>query len=143
MMFALPGFFWKAATGAAGVLALVLATLAMTTYFENRSITKQRNELSAQINDPVNGYIAQLTRLKQDNAELHASLDDQSAEVRRLSEESQRRLDAAQAQLAAALRDQRRLEGKLAGFMATGPQGSSFEERVRDIDTRVMEELSK
>lgn len=137
----LTGQLWKIATGAAGVVALVLTVMLATSYMQNRDLTKQRGVLSAQINDPVSGYVAQLAQARTNVATLTVEVERQSAAYDKLSAESQARLAASQAALTAAQAKTKVMERKLAGFLATGPKGATLEDRVRDIDERAMKEF--
>lgn len=137
----LSGQLWKIATGGAAVVALILSALLMWSYFENRDITKQRDVLSAQINDPTNGYIAQLAQSRTNVETLKVEVERQNAAYDKLSAESTARLANARAALAKAQAETRALERKVAGFLATKPQGATLEDRVRDIDDRAMKEF--
>lgn len=137
------GQLWKWATGGAAVVALILCGLLMTSYFENQSLTKQRNALAQQINDPKTGYIAQLSQARTNVAQLRQTIAVQNREIDRLSAESRARLAEAERRLAAAQAATRRMERQLAQFLATGPQGATLEERIRDIDERAMKEFVK
>lgn len=135
------GHLWKIATGAAGVLALVLTALLMSSYFENRDLTHQRSVLSASINDPKVGYIAQLAQSRTNVEQLKKEVEVQNVAYDKLSAESAARLADAQRRLAVAQAETKVLEKKLAGFLATGPQGATLDARVRDIDERAMKEF--
>lgn len=135
------GQLWKLATGAAAVALLVLGFMLTTSYLQNRDLSKQRDVLSARINDPATGYIAKLAQARTNVETLKVEVERQNAAYDKLSVESQAALKAAQARLAAAQAETRALERKVAGFLATAPKGATLDERVRDIDERAMKEF--
>lgn len=137
----LTGKLWKIATGGAALIALGLTILLMTTYIENKDLTKQRNELARQINDPKTGYIAQLAQSRTNVETLKEEVRYQNQELDRLSKESRERLAATERRLRAAQQETRQMEKQLAGFLATGPQGTTLEDRIRDIDERALQEF--
>jgi hypothetical protein len=139
----LPGIpnIWKIATGAAGVVSLVLISLLMTTYFENRDLLNQRTVLMKSINDPLTGYVAQLAQAHTNEETLKTTVTRQTVAYNQLSRDSQAKLAAAEAALKVQQGVTRQMEVKLHDFMATKPKGATLEDRVRDIDTRAMSEL--
>lgn len=137
----LQGNLWKAATGAAGVVVLALAFLLATSYMENRSLANQRNKLSQQINDPKTGYIAKLAQAQSNVVILTMALDEQNKKIEKLGAEHRARVAEAERRLKEAQRQTIIMERKLAGFLATGPNGSTLEERIRDIDERALKEF--
>lgn len=135
------GQLWKGATAGATVIAVVLIGLLISSYFVNRDISRQRDALSAQINDPTTGYVAQLAQARTNVETLKVEVQRQNAAIDQLSQDSQRRLAEAERRLAAAQAYATRVERQLAGFLATGPSGATLEDRVRDIDERAMKEF--
>lgn len=137
----LTGRLWKVATAGALIIIFALGTLLTSTYLQNRDIMKQRDVLAKKIDDPTSGYIAQLAQARTNVLTLTAEVDRQNAAYDKLSVESQTRLRDAEARLAVAQAETRALERKVAGFLATKPQGATLEDRVRDIDDRAMKEF--
>jgi hypothetical protein len=137
----LTGRLWKVATGAAAVIALVLTVMLATTIMQSKDLAKQRDMLASRISDPVNGYVAQLAQARTNVETLTVEVERQNAAYDKLSVESQSRLAAAQARLTEAQAATKTMERKLAGFLATGPKGTTLEARVRDIDERAMKEF--
>lgn len=138
----LAGRLWKIATGAAGVICLTLAALLMSSYFENRSIARQNAELARRINDPKTGYIAQLAQSHTNEATLKVQVAEQNLTITKLSAESTARLKAAEARVAAANAARLIAERKVAAFLATAPQGATLGDRFRDIDARILKDLT-
>lgn len=137
----LTGQIWKIATGGAAVVALLLSALLLSSYFQNRDLSRQRAALAASINNPQTGYIAQLAQARTNVETLKVEVQRQNVAYDKLSAESQAALAAAQARMAKAQVETRAMERKLAGFLATAPQGATLEDRVRDIDERAMKEF--
>lgn len=137
----LSGQVWRIATGAAAVIALAMMALLMSSYFTNRELTQQRDVLANRINDPKSGYVAQLAQARTNVEQLKVAVAVQNAAYDKLSAESAARLAESKRQLAAAQAETKVIERKLAGFLATKPQGSTLEERVRDIDRRALTEF--
>lgn len=137
----LTGQLWKIATGGAVVVAILLSGLLVASSFENKDLMKQRNTLAAQINDPKTGFIAQLSQLRTNQAVLTQAIETQNVAYDKLSKESAARLAATRAALLVAQRETNTAERKLAGFLATKPQGVTLEARVRDIDERALKEF--
>lgn len=134
---------WKLATILTGVVSLVLTSLLLASYFENRNLTRQSAQMSETINNPKTGYIARLAQANTNVAQLRTSVEVQNRAYRELQSVSAARLAATERRLALAQAETRRMERNLAEFLATAPQGTTFEERVRDIDERILEELGQ
>jgi hypothetical protein len=139
----LTGQLWKIATGGAAAVALLLSSLLISTYFTNRDLTRQRDALARQIDDPKTGYVAQLAQSHTNVAQLRTSLEAQTQALDRLSKESKRSKESAQRALDIALAEKHTMEKKLAGFLSTKPQGATLEARIRDIDERAMVEFNQ
>lgn len=137
----LSGQIWKIATGGAAVLAIILSSLLLSSYFENRDLMDQRNALSQQINDPQTGYVAQLAQSRTNVAQLKNQIEKQNEAYTQLSETSAARLAEAERRLAAAQRASAVMQKQLDGFLATAPKGTTLEDRIRDIDERAMKEF--
>jgi len=135
------GHLWKIATGVAAALALSMMALLMSSYFTNRDLTAQRDVLANRINDPNTGYVAQLAQARTNVAQLEKAVAQQNEAYDRLSTQSLNRLAESRRQLAEAQAQTRVMERKLAGFLATKPQGATLEDRVRDIDARALQEF--
>lgn len=132
---------WKLATIAGGLVSLVIGGLLITSYIENREISKQRDELQRSITDPETGYIARLTQAKANVVELNAALETQNAKYRQLSAESAAALEASRRRLLAAQRERDQLQSRLDTFLAQPIEGETLEERVLDVDRRAMKEF--
>lgn len=137
----LAGSAWKLAFGGSAIVGLVLSALLLASYFENRSLSSQRDQLAQQINDPKTGYIAQLVQARTNVAQLQTTIETQNKAYDKLEKDSAAALAASKARLAAAQAQTRQVERQLGHFLATKPQGATLEDRIRDIDDRAMKEL--
>jgi hypothetical protein len=137
----LTGSLWKLAFGGATIMTLILSALLMASYFENRSLSSQRDELAQQINDPKTGYIAQLAQSRTNVAQLQLALTNQNEAYQKLKNDSDVALKASAIKLQAAKTETKIAERKLGQFLSTKPQGSSLEQRIQDIDQRALREL--
>ena len=132
---------WKIGTFTAGLICLILSGFLIASTLENRSLVAQRSSLSAQINDPKVGFVAQLAQANTNVETLKVALDTQrksfetkAAQREAVLAETSRKLEVAQAA-------SRTMQLKLDRFLATKPQGAILEDRVRDIDQRALSEL--
>jgi hypothetical protein len=137
------GILWKIATGLAGVASLALGGMLISSNIENRAISKQRDGLTSLITDPKTGYVARLTEANTSIHTLKVSIETQNKAYASLSETSKRQLAESNRRLVLAQAQTKTMEKRLAGFMATKPQGATLEDRVRDIDSRVLTELKQ
>lgn len=137
------GSLWKIMTGLAGVTTLVMGGFLIHSYFDNRSLTNQRNALSKEINDPKTGYVAQLFQARTNVSTLRVAIDEQNKAYHTLSEASKKALADSERRLAEAQKRTKLAEQRVSRFMATGPKGDSLEDRIRDIDDRAMKEFVK
>lgn len=137
----LSGNLWKIATGGAAILAVILSSFLLSKTLENRDLTSQRNKLSQQINDPKTGYVAQLAQARTNEEQLKTAVARQNVAYAELSRTSAARIADSERRLAIAQSATRTLERKLNGFLATGPKGTTLEDRVRDIDDRALKEF--
>jgi hypothetical protein len=141
----LPGFLqgqlWKVATGLVGVVSIGLIAMLMASYFENRDLMHQRTVLMTSINDPKTGYIAQLSQAHTNVETLKVSLDTQRVALQAKADDANRELRVTEANLAAAQAKTKAMEVRLNKFLATGPQGATAADRIRDIDRRGLEEM--
>ncbi len=137
----LQGQLWKVGALAAGVLSVVLTGLLIAATFETRDMTKQRNELSRQINDPATGYVARLAQSRTNEAQLADALEVQKKKFQAAAEVNNAKLKETEAALKQAQAQTAAMEARLKGFLATKPRGNTLEERIRDIDARGLKEM--
>lgn len=130
---------WKITTAGVGLVCLILTALLMTSAFENRSLTKQRTELSNRINDPVTGYVVRLAQAQTNVETLKVALNTQRQSFETESAKQNAALAASEQRYAKARSETAAMQVRLNRFLATKPQGSTLEDRVRDIDARMME----
>jgi hypothetical protein len=137
------GLLFKIGLGVAAVASLVMAYFLFTMSIENENLVKERDRLSLSITDPNTGYIARLTQSRTNVVYLEQAIKTQNEAFKRQSDASKAELERLKKELAAAQARTRAQEKRLAAFMATKPQGVTLEERVTDIDNRILEDLKR
>ncbi|MGN6819308.1 MAG: hypothetical protein ACTHJR_11630 [Sphingomonas sp.] len=139
----LSGQLWKIATGAAGVIALVLGFMLISTTIENHQLSNRNKDLMTQIEDPNTGYVAKLAQAHTNVATLQNQLKESLASYQKLEKESNAKLADTEIKLKAAQDQTEQMKGQLRRFLATKPQGSTLEAQINDIDRRAMAEFLK
>lgn len=139
----LTGSLWKAGAIGAVLVSLVIGFFLISTTMENRQIGKERDKLALSINDPKTGYIARLTQARANVAELENAIVVQNTTFKKQSEEARLSMEKLKKELAAAQRRSLEAERRLAVFMSTKPQGATLEDRVNDIDRRILKDLNR
>ena len=134
---------WKLATVAVGIACAILIALLTYAGIENRGLAAARTELASRINDPKTGYVVRLAQAQTNVETLKVALETQRASFQTESARQNVALRASEERLAVAQAQTRTMETKLARFLATAPQGATLEERVRDIDQRILSELDQ
>jgi len=134
---------WKITTIVAGIACAVLIYLLAVSGIENRGLAAARTELASRINDPKTGYVVRLAQAQTNVETLKVALDTQRTSFQTESARQNEALRASEQRLAAAQAQTRTMETKLARFLATAPQGATLDERVRDIDQRILSELDQ
>lgn len=132
---------WKIGAGLA--LALLIALSGFTGYqmVENGRLTAANQKLDAEIRDPDTGYLVRLERAE-GNAAL--ALEANKLTIERLRAKATYDAEALRlmtARIAAIQLQNQKLQDDARRIMATPPRGGTLEERVRDIDSRVLESL--
>lgn len=134
-------YAWQAGAGVAVVALLTTSGFLIAAKVENNRVTSLNRVLDDRITNPETGYIVLLEREQTNAQTTKRALETQVADLRaaaardaaRLAE-TERRLSAAQRETAQARRDAARI-------MATPPQGDTLEQRVLDVDARLLETL--
>ena len=135
------GWKWKAVGIGAGVVLAIAAFFLFQAQMENRSLTKLNNQLDARINNPATGYVAQLAQANTNVATLKTAVERQNVTIRTNAATADRKLAALNVALAGAERRNVGLRADAARILATPPKGNTLEQRVLDIDKRVLETL--
>lgn len=132
---------WKLIAGGAG-LALVGVSLALgSEMIENRHLTKLNTNLGARINDPETGYVRQIAQAQTNAANLQGQIDTQNRAIQTLSDNASTALAESSRKVAAAQVQTRKAEAQVAVLLSRKPQGATLDERIRDVDARVLETL--
>lgn len=136
------GQAWKAGAIGAGLLSLIMTGLLIASYIENRAIAHQRDQLRASIMDPHTGYVARLAQARTNVATLQAALDDQNRKIDQMKQESDQKLAEAKLELARLTNERDSAQRRWKAMLDLRPQGSTLEERILDVDARIMKELT-
>jgi hypothetical protein len=139
----LGGSLWKAATIVAFLASLVVGYFLIQSGFENKQITKERDRLALTITDPKTGYIARLTQANANVVILQKAIETQNIAFTKQSEASKVELRRLTKELALAQAKSREAERRLAEFMSRKPQGATLQDRITDIDNRVLKDLKR
>lgn len=135
------GWKWKAAGIGAVVILAVASFFLFQAQMQNRSLTKLNTQLDARINNPATGYVAQLAQANTNVATLKTAVERQNVTIRTNAATADRKLAALNVALAGAERRNVGLRADAARILATPPKGNTLEQRVLDIDKRVLETL--
>jgi hypothetical protein len=135
------GWKWKAAGIGAVVILAVASFFLLQAQMENRSLTKLNNQLDARINNPATGYVVQLAQANTNVATLKTAVERQNVTIRTNAATADRQMAALNVALAGAERRNVGLRADAARILATPPKGNTLEQRVLDIDKRVLETL--
>ena len=134
---------WKAATGLAVAAVVALSIMLVIAQRESADLLVQRNELQKQINDPQVGLVARLQQSQQNVATLRTSFERQIVVMRERAEADRVALENTRRQVVAANARAAAAERAAQRFAARPIRGNTLEERVRDVDARIMEELNR
>jgi len=132
---------WKLGTFGAAAVALLLGVLLLVEKAETGRLTAANAALSDAIYNPQTGYIAQLSQCHTNVESLKASLDSQSTKVKALEADSNRRLAAAEEDLAEARATAARLEVRADATLDYRPAGADACARVEDVRRKYLEAL--
>jgi hypothetical protein len=125
----------------ASVSLLLLGALYAYALLDNRHLNRVNAELESKINHPVTGYVHRLETAKTSAATLQTSIERQNAAFTAQSRAAAEQLADTRRQLVEAKKATKRAEAKAAVLLATPPKGNTLEERIEDIDARIMESL--
>lgn len=121
---------WKIVTGVTGALLLAATVMLWSARSENGRLTEQRDSLTVQLaQEKTNGL--QLTVAI---AEQRRQFEAKAVEDARVLADTQSKLTAAQATTASA-------RAAAAKILKGAPKGTTLEERITDIDARLLESL--
>lgn len=118
---------WKLGTIAFGALSLGLCAKVVILNHQNGNL---RDQLTvAQAN---------LVTAQDNEKRLESAISDQNAAIKRLSDESSRRIAQSEAALAEAKRQTREAQMRAGALLKTPIKGDNLEQRVLDVDAKVL-----
>lgn len=124
------GLKWKIFTGLGAAGTLVAGFFWLTASIENRSLTKT-----------ITNRDATIERLNRDYATLNAEHQRQIDDLRKKADADAAKLADTQARLAAVQSSGSQARSASDHIMKAPPQGSTLEQRVLDVDARILETL--
>ena len=137
----LSGLPWKFTTAVAAVITIALSIALTLSYMETRHLTGERNKLDLRINDPKTGYIATISQIRTNSAQIELGLTIQNRKLAKQSTDDTLRLANTTRLLVAAQAENRLSIIKLKAYLAIPPQGATLEAQITDVDSRFMESL--
>ena len=132
---------WKIATGAAVAATLGLAVTLAVVKIDNHQLANLNEKLDARINDPSTGYVARLAQANTNVETLKVQLAEQNEAFQKKSDADAAKLRDTEAKLAVALAERAKIQKQVDAFLAIKPRGNNLEERVIDVDSRLLEML--
>ncbi len=134
---------WPQRIAFGGLLAALLAvgTWSIVQMFQLGDATKKIEKLDLSINAPDVGYVAKLAQSRSNAGNLQANIERQTSELRRVSTANAEAMAKLQARYDREHVIRVEAEKRAAVFMSKPPKGDTLDARVRDIDTRILEEL--
>jgi Skp family chaperone for outer membrane proteins len=128
--------------GVVGAIAsLVLGFQLLLARIEVGRLNHDNAALHDRIENPKTGYVAELAQCRTNKATLQGALDDQTAEVRKLSDEGVKRLDAATRKLSDALKAAGKHDAIAQDTLTRQPQGADSCSRMLDIQKHYQGQL--
>lgn len=130
MLTDLLGIKWKIGTFGFGIAAIALGVACFMLSGQVDDLTKQLGIVRID-----------LAQARANSATLEAALSDQNADLERFAADSKQRLDAANRALAEAQKRSKVAQQRVTLLLDRPIKGSTLEERVLEVDARVLESL--
>lgn len=132
---------WKAATLGAAIVALGLGGMLVSEKLKSNHLATENKKLVERIDDPLTGYVVRLAQAHTNVETLKAELDRQNAAIQQQADADAAKLRDTESRLSEALKDRAKIQQQVNRMLATAPQGSTLQERVLDVDARLLENL--
>lgn len=121
---------WQIAAGAGAAISIGLSVALLTAKIEIRHLTK--------VND---GLTVDLTQSKANVATLESAIATQNTALEQMGRDAAAAVALSEARVEAANVARKQAERRAAALLADKPRGRTLEERVLDVDGRIMEAL--
>ena len=131
----------KFALGGGAVVLAAALTFNVVQLIENRSLSHDKTELTARIDDPSTGYVVRLSQARTNVEQCKAAVDTQNVKTRDLSKASSATVAAVQRQYDVEHAGRLRAESAAAVILARQPRGNTLAERVSDVDAQILGDL--
>lgn len=136
-MIGLLGLNWKIGAILGGLGTIILGVACFFLRVENGQLKLKIESL----NKEITVVRIDLEQARANSATLQSAVNDQNATITAISKESQARLAEANAKLAVAQKARRSAEARAAVLLGTKFTGSTLEQRVLEVDSKVLETL--
>jgi len=134
-------FAWQIGASAAAVALLVTSGFLIAAQVENHRVAELNRALDDRISNPSTGYVVKLAQAQTNTIQVKTALERQVADLRAKAAADAARLAATEARLQAAQRETAKARRDAAAMLARPPQGDTLEQRVLDVDGRLLEQL--
>lgn len=121
---------WQIATGVGAAISIGLSLALLMAKIEIRHLTKVNN-----------GLTVDLTHSKANVATLESAIATQNAALEQMGRDAAAAVALSEARVEAANVARKQAEHRAAALLADKPRGRTLEERVLDVDARIMEAL--
>ena len=134
-------FGWQIGGAAAALSLIVVSGFLIAASVENRRITEENRVLDDRITNATTGYVVRLAQAETNVVTVRTALEKQVADLRATAEAAEARLRQTEVALADAQRETREARRAANEILRDRPQGETLEDRVLDIDQRILESL--
>lgn len=141
MIALLKPFAWRIGAVGAAVGLLLVSGLLISASVENRRISAVNRALDDRISNPRTGYVVRLAQSETNAKTLQTGLERQVTALRVKAEADAAKLAETERLLALAQADSRVARRRAADLTARAPVGETLEQRVLDVDGKVLESL--
>lgn len=134
-------FGWQLGGVTAAIALVVASGFLIAAQVENRRLVEQNRVLDDAITNTTTGYIVRLAQAETNVVTVRTALEKQVADLRATADAAEARLRETEADLAQAQRETREARRAAAEILRDRPQGETLEDRVLDVDQRILESL--
>jgi len=135
------GLRWKLVAGGGIILLLIVSGFLLYAQIENRHLARVNAELDARINNPTTGLLVTVAQCRTNAETAIGAVEQQNSALATRAAESARALADTTAKLEAAQKLTRAAESRVAVLLSRPPVGVTLEDRVKDVDARLLESL--
>jgi hypothetical protein len=134
-------FAWQIGAVSAGALLLAASGFLIAAQLDNNRIAELNRTLDDRISNPVTGYVVKLAQAQTNVETVKQGLQRQVDGLKTKADADRKILAATEKKLAAAQIETAKARKLSAALLAEKPKGDTLEERVLDVDAKVLEML--